>query len=214
MNFLNNVNVMKEYKSINSENAERIIFEAVEVLKAGGIILYPTETVYGIGCDARNEKTVEKIAQFKRRNNKKPNFSIGMANKKSIKTYTKNSERSKSLIDTLLPGPFTIIFESNQIILPEMKTIGIRIPENSFFSQLLLSSEMVIITTSANLKGRKAPSCFVEIEKEVLEFVDYVIDGQCTKYGEGSTIINATQGEHKIIRKGAGKLEKNSNHIR
>ena len=133
---------------------------------------------------------------------------MGVANKKFLEKYVKIGEKNKILIEKLLPGPYTIIFESNQIILPEMKTIGVRIPEKSFFSHLLFSSEMTIVTTSANLKGRKAPSCFVEIEREVLDFVDYAINGQCTKYGEGSTIINATKDEHKIIRRGAGKLEK------
>jgi tRNA threonylcarbamoyl adenosine modification protein (Sua5/YciO/YrdC/YwlC family) len=198
---------MTEYKSLNSENEESVIFHAVEVLKKGGIILYPTETVYGIGCDVKNEKAVKKIAQFKQRNNRKPNFSVGIANKKGIEKYVKIDERRKGLIDKLLPGPFTLIFDSNQIILPEMKTIGIRIPEKSFFSQLLFSSEMAIITTSANLKGKNAPSCFIEIEREVLDFVDYAIDGECTKYGEGSTIINATQEKFKIIREGAGKIK-------
>jgi L-threonylcarbamoyladenylate synthase len=204
---------MTEFKSLNSENEKSIIHEAMKVMKEGGIILYPTETVYGIGCDARNEKAVKKIAKFKKRNNKKPYFSVGIANINDIKKYGKVIETSKTLINKLLPGPFTIILESNQVILPDMKTIGIRIPEKSFFSQLLISYKRAIVTTSANLKGKKAPICFIEIEKEVLDFVDYAIDGQCTKYGEGSTIINATQESYRILRKGAGKLERNNNQM-
>lgn len=213
MSFLNKVNIMTEFKSLNSENEKSIIHEAMKVMKEGGIILYPTETVYGIGCDARNEKAVKKIAKFKKRNNKKPYFSVGIANINDIKKYGKVIETSKTLINKLLPGPFTIILESNQVILPDMKTIGIRIPEKSFFSQLLISYKRAIVTTSANLKGKKAPICFIEIEKEVLDFVDYAIDGQCTKYGEGSTIINATQESYRILRKGAGKLERNNNQM-
>ena len=198
---------MTKYNSLNLKNEKLVVSKAIEVMNKGGIILYPTETVYGIGCDARNEKTVRKIAQFKKRNNNKPNFSVGVANKNSVKKYVKLCEKSKTLIDRLLPGPFTIILESNKKILPDMDTIGIRIPEKSFFSHLLTSYKMAIVTTSANLKGKITPNCFAEIEKEVLDFVDYAIDGQCTKYKEGSTIINATREDYEILRNGAGKIE-------
>ena len=81
-----------------------------------------------------------------------------------------------------------------------MNKIGMRDPEKSFFSKLLIRSNMAIITTSANTKGKKAPNCYLEVEKEVLDFVDLAIDGKCTKYKQGSTVIEITENKVKILR--------------
>ncbi len=120
--------------AINSQNPQtRLIRRAVEILKSGGIIIYPTDTVYGMGCDLFNKRGIERIYEIQRRNRKQP-LSFICSDLKDISRYARVSDEAYKIMKRLLPGPYTFILEASRIvpkiILPKRQTTGIRIPDN------------------------------------------------------------------------------------
>lgn len=159
-----------------------------------GIFVYPTDTIYGIGCNAENEKLVEKIRKIKKRD-KKP-FSIIAPNKEFI---LKNFETTKKLIDKYLPGPYTLILKKkNPAFLKsvsENEFVGVRIPDHPF-TRKLQKSEKPIVTTSMNLSGEPPIKSISEIKNEIKDKIDFIIDAGKID-GKPSTII---LGDRKIKR--------------
>ncbi len=189
---------------------QREISRIVEVLKNGGLVIYPTDTVYAIGCDALNVRAVEKICQLKGINPNKSNLSIICYDLSNISEYARVDNQTFKVMKKNLPGPFTFILDTtSQLpkIYKNRKTVGIRVPDNSIIRELVNQLGNPIMTTS------------VKDDDEVLEYstdpelihekyennVDIVIDGG---YGgiEGSTIVDCTNNEYEIIRQGKGEL--------
>ncbi|MBP1616752.1 MAG: hypothetical protein H6Q14_579 [Bacteroidetes bacterium] len=189
---------------------QREISRIVEVLKDGGLVIYPTDTVYAIGCDALNVRAVEKICQLKGINPNKSNLSIICYDLSNISEYARVDNQTFKVMKKNLPGPFTFILDTtSQLpkIYKNRKTVGIRVPDNSIIRELVNRLGNPIMTTS------------VKDDDEVLEYstdpelihekyennVDIVIDGG---YGgiEGSTIVDCTNNEYEIIRQGKGEL--------
>jgi tRNA threonylcarbamoyl adenosine modification protein (Sua5/YciO/YrdC/YwlC family) len=140
---------------INPINPQaRLITKTVEVLKKGGIIAYPTDTFYGIGCDIMNKKAIEKIYQLKQRNKSKP-FSFICSGLKNISHYAKISNYAYKTMKRLLPGPYTFILAGSKLVpkimLTKRKTAGIRVPDNSICLALVEELGNPIITTSATM---------------------------------------------------------------
>jgi len=138
---------------INPENPqERLITNVVEILKKGGVIAYPTDTYYGIGCDIMNKKAIEKIYQLKQRNKIKP-FSFICSGLKNISHYAKVSNYAYKTMKRLLPGPYTFILGGSKLVpkimLTKRKTAGIRVPDNSICLALIEALGNPIISTSA-----------------------------------------------------------------
>ncbi|MEM4360700.1 MAG: L-threonylcarbamoyladenylate synthase [Candidatus Anstonellaceae archaeon] len=176
------------------------IKEASKILKKGGIIIYPTDTLYGLGGDGTNSKTIKKIMKIKRR--KKDAFSVIVA-KSKIKKYCKIEKQYYKKLDKLLPGPYTFLLEAKKkIAATKNKTIGIRVPKNKFCLRLAEKFGKPIISTSANISGKSPKFRVEDIEKEIKDKVDLIIDGGPTKYKIGSTIVDLIN--KKIIRVGAG----------
>lgn len=195
---------------INPDNPQiKFIQRAVEVLERGGIIIYPTDTVYGIGCDLFNKKAIERIYQLKGKERKKP-LSFIVPNLKDISTYAMVSDFSYRILRRLLPGPYTFVLPATRMVPKRIakvnkKTIGIRIPDNKICQMLLAEFPNPIISTSANLSGTEILNDPIEIEAELGKLVDLILD--CGRLGlEASTVVDLTEKKPKILRRGKGEF--------
>lgn len=152
----------------------KIINEAIEILKNGGVILYPTDTIWGIGCDATNEKAVEKIYQIKERNESKALITL-VGSYEQLLDYTKiKSKEAKNSSPTTIVYPNVSGLAKN--LLANDKSAAIRIVQNDFCKKLILKFNKAIVSTSANISGYDFPKRFSEINTKIIEKVDYVID--------------------------------------
>lgn len=191
----------------------RAIEQVVDVLRNGGIIIYPTDTIYGLGCDITNQKAIEKICQIRGIKPDKANFSFVCHDLQNISEYVKPIDTSVfRLIKKALPGPFTFIFEASnkvpKLISSKKKTVGIRVPDNAIAREIVKQLGNPILSTS------------IRDDDEILEYstdpelihekfennVDIVIDGG---YGGNiaSTVVDCTSGEFTVLREGKGRLE-------
>jgi tRNA threonylcarbamoyl adenosine modification protein (Sua5/YciO/YrdC/YwlC family) len=203
-----------EFIRLYEENPDpRRISQIVDVLRDGGVVIYPTDTVYGMGCDITSQKAIDRICKIKGINPKKHNFSMICADLSNISEFTRIITKPVfKLMKKAFPGPFTFILDaSNQvpkILHSKKKTIGIRIPNHSI--PLLLVKELgnPILTTSINDEDEVVEySTDPELIFEKYEnLVDVVIDGG---YGQNvaSTILDCTGQEIEILRQGLGVLE-------
>ncbi|MBT4217714.1 MAG: threonylcarbamoyl-AMP synthase [Flavobacteriales bacterium] len=198
---------------IHPENPnKREIKQVIECLKDGGIIVYPSDTVYGIGCDIFNKKSVERIAKIKGRNLKKNNFSFICSNLSHISHYTKQIDNTVyKLMKRNLPGPFTFILNANNSI-PKLfktnkKTVGIRIPNHNIPLDIVSQLGNPILTTSVKDDDKLLEhSTDPELIHEKLEhLVNIVIDGGYTG-NIPSTVVDCTKSEFEILRQGKGDL--------
>lgn len=188
--------------------------QVVDCLRNGGLVIYPTDTVYGLGCDIYNKGAVEKICRIKGIKTEKMNFSFICYDLSHISDYTLNLDTSTfKLMKRCLPGPFTFILKANNNI-PKLfknnkKTIGIRVPDNEIARMIVKELGNPIITTSVHNEDDVMdyitdPNAIFERYENL---VDIVIDGGTGGY-RPSTIIDCTGEEPVLIREGAGKLEK------
>ncbi len=191
----------------------RRIHGVVETLRQGGIIIYPTDTVYAIGCDIFQQKAIEKIARIKNIDFDKANFSFVCKDLSHLSDYSKPLDNHIfKMLKHNLPGPFTFILEANNEV-PKMfrknkKTVGIRVPDNNIALEIVSQLGHPILSTSliANddiVEYYTDPELIHEI---YLKLVDLVIDGGVGGL-EPSTIVDCSKGEIEIIREGLGKLQ-------
>ena len=188
----------------------REVGKIIDILKDGGIIIYPTDTVYAMGCDALDVRAVERICKIKNINPQKTNLSIICEDLSNISEYAKVSNNVFKLMKRNLPGPFTFILPAtNNLpkIYKNRKEVGIRIPDNNIILTLVRELGNPILTTSVRSKDdileyNTDPEL---IEEEYGESVDAVIDGG---YGglEPSTVVDCTGEEVEILRQGKGEL--------
>lgn len=188
--------------------SERHVRQVVEILKEGGVIIYPTDTVYGIGCDITKQRAIEKVALLKGIKPEKANFSFICYDMSHLSDYTKPIDNHIfKMMKRNLPGPFTFILEANnnvpKILKSNRKSIGIRIPDNNIIREIVNVLGNPILTTSLKaddqiLEYTTDPELIYEDYKNL---VDIVIDGG---YGGNvaSTIVDCTGGEPEIIRMG------------
>ena len=185
-----------------SQSYGRALERAVEVLKEGGTIIYPTDTVYGLGCIATNKSAVEKVYSIKKRDRTKP-VSVLVGNLNQLIQFFEVDEHMP-YIYRYMPGPYTFIVEAKPPLSDVLgKRIGLRVPDHFFCRKLAVEVQAPIVTTSANISGEKPASSFDEID-EVLDKVDLAIDGGSLKYAQPSTVVDLI--EKKIIRQGAGSF--------
>ncbi|MBA3016545.1 MAG: threonylcarbamoyl-AMP synthase [Proteobacteria bacterium] len=195
---------------INSKNPQtRLICRVVEHLKRGGIIAYPTDTYYGIGCDIMNKKAIEKIYQLKQRNKSKP-FSFICSGLKNISHYAKVSNYAYNNMKRLLPGPYTFILEGSKLVpkimLTKRKTAGIRVPDNAICLALVEELGNPIISTSATMPDGSILNDPSLIHDFFQSRIDFVIDGRTPIPGQPSSIISLINDVPEIIRKGLGDV--------
>ncbi|HHM24456.1 MAG TPA: threonylcarbamoyl-AMP synthase [Bacteroidetes bacterium] len=193
---------------INPENPQgRFIRRAVEVLERGGIIVYPTDTVYGIGCDIFNKKAIDRIYQIKGKSKKQP-LSFIVPNLKDISKYAYVSDPAYRLMRRILPGPYTVVLPATRMVPKKIapvnkRTVGIRIPDNKVCMMLLEAYPNPIISTSANLSGSEILNDPEVIAKELGHLVDLILDAGMLGL-EPSTVIDLTGEEPVVLRQGKG----------
>jgi len=187
----------------SSKNFLLVLEKAAEIVLHGDVLIYPTDTVYGIGGDATSEKTVQRIKQIKKKTVNAP-FSVIFSDIEMIKRYCEVNEWQEEMLKKYLPGPYTFILKE-KINLPtnQNSKIGIRMPESEFTCQLVKIVKKPIVTTSANLSGEQAPIDIEGIDKRLLKLADLIIDGGTTRYKGASTVVDLV--EKKTIRKGMGR---------
>jgi len=189
------------------------IRQVVDLLEGGGIIIYPTDTVYAMGCDILATKSIEKIARFKGLNPNNPELSLIFHDMSQLSEYTIIRDNTIfKLLKRNLPGPFTFIVQANNQI-PKLfknkkKTVGIRIPDNNIVLELVRELGRPIITTSIH-----DPDEVIEyttdpelIHEKYQDITDLVIDGGFGR-NEASTIVDCTGEEIEVVRQGLGILE-------
>lgn len=189
------------------------IQKVVDTLKAGGIIIYPTDSVYGMGCDITNHKAVEKVAKMKGTTVEKANFSFICYDLSSISEYTKPFDSNIfKLMKKNLPGPFTFILPASKkvprLLENKKKTVGIRVPDNNIPREIVRALGNPIITTSVHdddeiIEYTTDPELIYDHYKDK---VDIIIDGGYGKI-EPSTVVDCTGHEIEITRQGIGELE-------
>ena len=189
------------------------IMEIVKILRDGGVVIYPTDTVYGLGCDITHQRAIERICKIKGINPKKHNFSFICADLSNIATYTRIiSKPVFKMMKKAFPGPFTFILEAStqvpKILHSKKKTIGIRVPAHNVPRMLVEALGNPILTTSINdedevVEYSTDPELIFEKYKNL---VDVVIDGG---YGQNvaSTVLDCTNEEVEVVREGLGDLE-------
>ncbi|MEE8430366.1 MAG: L-threonylcarbamoyladenylate synthase [Candidatus Desulfatibia sp.] len=194
---------------INTKNPQqRLITQVVDVIKRGGIIAYPTDTYYGIGCDIMNKKAIEKIYLLKQRDKIKP-FSFLCSDLKNISHYAKVSNYAYKTMKRLLPGPYTFVLEGSKLVpkimLTKRKTAGIRVPDNSICLELVKVLGNPIISTSASMPDGTLffdPSLI----HDYFQFrIDIVIDGGPVP-GYPSSVISLINDIPEVIREGRGDV--------
>jgi tRNA threonylcarbamoyl adenosine modification protein (Sua5/YciO/YrdC/YwlC family) len=201
--------------SIHPENPDqRKIAEAIKILKKGGVIIYPTDTVYSMACDLNNRKAVERMAQIKGVKLEKSNFSLICYDLSNLSDYTVQfGNNIYKMMKRALPGPYTFILNANnsvpKLFKSKKKTIGIRVPDNNIARMLVKELGNPLITTSVHddedelLEYITDPELIHEKYKHILALV---IDGGYGK-NEASTIIDCTGTEPEVLREGIGSLE-------
>ncbi|MEE1885287.1 L-threonylcarbamoyladenylate synthase [Pedobacter flavus] len=198
---------------IYSDNPnEKHIQQVVDVLKKGGLIIYPTDTVYGLGCDITHPKAIEKICKIRGIKPEKANFSFVCSDLSHISDYIKPIDTSTfRVIKKALPGPFTFIFNANnnvpKLMSSNKKTVGIRVPDNNIAREIVKALGNPIVSASIKDEDELIEySTDPELIHEKYEdLVDIVIDGG---YGdnEASTVVDCTNGYFEVIREGKGDL--------
>ena len=200
---------------INADSIDkRLINQAVDILKSGGIIVFPTDTVYAMGCDLYNKKALTKLAKLKDVKLNKANFAIICPDLSHLSEYVKQIDRSTfKLLKHNLPGPFTFILtatnEVQRLFESNRKEIGIRIPNNNIILELANKLGNPIATTSLHNNQDELLDYFIDpyaIYEQLDDQIDLIIDGGPGKL-EASTIIDCTSGEPVVIRQGVGQLE-------
>ena len=189
--------------------------ETINVLKNDGIVVFPTETVFGIGCNAKSLKAVKKLYEAKKRPQNKP-FSILVSEKNEIEKIAKISNLvEKKIIENFMPGPLTIVLEKNEaidkLVTANKSTVGVRIPDYKIANTILKEAKLPLATSSANISGENIESDFNKIVKTFGDSVDIFIKGETKKDMQASTIVQAIENKVVILRE--GKISKESINV-
>ena len=185
---------------------DSVISSAIDVLRKGGVILYPTDTVWGIGCDATNEAAVARVFEIKRRSEAKSLVLLASDLDMIAKHIREIPQIAIDLVE-VTDSPMTIIYPGAQYLAPNVVakdgSVGIRIPMNDFCISLVRKLRKPLVSTSANISGEPTPSSFEEISPEIVSAVDYVVPASLGRgaTGRASQIIKlGLRGEVQIIR--------------
>ncbi len=193
--------------------SQRMILKVVEVLRNGGVVIFPTDTIYGLGCDIHNHKAIEKLARLKGLDFKTAKFSFICNDLSSISEYTNHIDTpTYKIMKRNLPGPFTFILNASnkvpKILKNKKKTVGIRVPDNNIVRSIVEELGNPILTTSIIDTSDDILEYFTDPEliyEKYYDKVDIVINAGFGKI-QGSCIVDCTNEEHTIIREGEKEL--------
>jgi tRNA threonylcarbamoyl adenosine modification protein (Sua5/YciO/YrdC/YwlC family) len=194
---------------INPDNPQpRLVNQAVELLKGGGVIAYPTDTTYGIGCSIFNKRGIERIYLLKQREKKKP-FSFICADLSEVARYARVSNYAFKVLKRYLPGPYTFVLEASSVVpdllLTKQKTVGIRIPDNAICLAIVRGLGHPIVTTSANRSGDEPIGDPFKVDGELGNQLDLVVDGGVLT-ADGSSVVSLIGDVAIVLRKGVGDV--------
>ena len=182
-----------------SQESKEDIRRAIEVMNQGGIILYPTDTIWGLGCDATNPKAVKRIYEIKQRTDAKALISL-VDSETKVQFYVKEVPEVAWDVMELSEKPMTVVFDGGRNLAPNLLgedgSVAIRITKEAFSKELCMRMKRAVVSTSANISGQPAPRCFSEISEEIKTAVDYI----CTSRQDEPP----TQTASSIIKLGAG----------
>jgi tRNA threonylcarbamoyl adenosine modification protein (Sua5/YciO/YrdC/YwlC family) len=194
---------------INPQNPQpRLILKVSELVRNGGVIAYPTDTTYGIGCSIFCKHAVDRIYQLKQREKKKP-FSFICADISEVARYAKVSNYAFKILKRYLPGPYTFVLDASSIV-PDLlttkqKTVGIRIPANNICIGLVRELGHPIITTSANISGEDPIGDPYLVECQLGKQLDMVLDGGALS-PDVSSVVSLIGDYPEVLRKGVGEV--------
>jgi len=193
------------------QDKDSIINQAVKILNCGGIIIFPTDTAYGIGCKVSEEKAVSRLFDLRRREKTKA-VPVLIDSLKMAKKYIINipSEVTEKLIKPYWPGALTIILRSRSKNIPGLirggkDTIGLRIPNNDTIREIIKGVGEGIVGCSANFGGEKTPFRFEDLDPELVKLVDFVVPSEINSH-QTSTVIDCSVRPWRILREGAIKI--------
>jgi tRNA threonylcarbamoyl adenosine modification protein (Sua5/YciO/YrdC/YwlC family) len=194
---------------INEQNPqERLVDKVIAILKDGGVIAYPTDTCYGIGCDITNKKAIEKVYKIKGQDKKKP-FSFICSDLKNISQYANVSNYAYRLMKKRLPGCYTFILDGSsqvpKMMLTKRKTAGIRIPDNNICIKIVEGLGNPIISTTASMGNGEIINDPSLIEEYFGNKLDVVVDGGIST-GNQSSVVSLIDDEPEILREGFGDI--------
>lgn len=198
---------MQNYLKLEENEDLEKIKEPAKIIKNGGIVVFPTETVYGIGVNGLDKQAIEKLYKIKKRQTDKP-ISLLVSDMKMIEYLAKDiSDIEYRIMRAFFPGPLTIILKKKEII-PDIltankDTVGIRMPSDKIAQKLIEYVKSPIATTSANISGNLSGTEIKDIINDFGQNVDYYIDSGKSKIGTGSTIVEVINGIPCILRKGS-----------
>jgi len=193
--------------AINPDNPQqRLVRQVVDVLENGGVIAYPTDTTYGIGCSIFSRKGLDRIYQIKQREKKKP-FSFICASQADISKYAQVSNYAFKLMKRLLPGAYTFVLDATKIV-PDLlttkqKTVGVRMPDNAICAAIVEMLGHPIVTTSANLSGEEPIGDPREVFRLMGKQLDVVVDGGMLS-ADVSSVVSLLGDRPVVLRSGAG----------
>lgn len=201
---------MKIYNWQDGINKYELV-DVITVLEEGGIVIFPTDTVYGIACNCFQEEAIKKLYEIKNRPNYKP-INVLTDNISKIELITKNiNDKEKQLIDKYMPGALTLIMEKNDnipnVLTAGLETIGVRIPNNKIALSILEKFDYPLAVTSVNISGQKEGIAVEDFIDEFENKVDVIIDGGKSEIGIPSTIIKVNEEKIETIRQGTIKIE-------
>jgi tRNA threonylcarbamoyl adenosine modification protein (Sua5/YciO/YrdC/YwlC family) len=194
---------------INPDNPQaRLIAKVVDILEKGGVIAYPTDTTYGIGCSIMNKRGIERIYSIKQREKKKP-FSFICSDLSDIARYAKVSNFQYKAMKRLLPGAYTFVLNATNtvpdLLVTKQKTVGIRIPDNRICLAIVQALGHPIITTSANLSGEEPIGDPSIVDRQMGKQLDLVVDGGILSAAV-SSVVSLIDDIPLVLRKGGGDV--------
>lgn len=196
---------MVEIIKIERRDFQNALNKAEEVVQKDGLIIYPTDTLYGIGGNAFSKKVVERIREIKGTPPGKP-YSVIMSDMKMIKEFCEVDDWQYRVMKKYLPGPFTFLLKyKKRMPVSTNDKLGVRVPASSFANQLAEVVGVPIITTSANPTGCKPPCRLEEIDGKIISAVDLAVDGGNTRFHEASAVIDLV--DKKVLRRGVWEIE-------
>jgi tRNA threonylcarbamoyl adenosine modification protein (Sua5/YciO/YrdC/YwlC family) len=198
------------YLKINPQNPQpRHIERVVQILRQGGVIAYPTDTCYGLGCDIMNKKAIEKVYQIKQLDRRRP-FSFICSDLTNISRYAKVTNYAYKTMKRLLPGPYTFILDGSKLVpkmmLTKRKTAGIRVPDHPICHEIIQELGNPIISTSITRPDHSMLNEPFLIDQYLGKRIDVVIDGGVVP-GEPSSVISLIDDEPEVIREGLGAVD-------
>ena len=194
---------------LNPDNPQpRQISRIVDSLRQGAVIVYPTDTIYGLGCDIFNSKGIKRIYHVKQRDARKP-FSFICSDISDVANYCQVSNFAYKILKRHLPGPYTFVLEATRqvpsLLTTKQKTVGIRIPDNPIALAIVRELGHPLVTTSANTTGDDPVNDPEEIEVRFGRSIDMVVDGGILM-GDSSTVISLVDDNIEVLREGSGDI--------